>query len=179
MGRLKRSLLVSEPDPYVVALVVDDDVQDRWDALRAEHFPPGRTQVRAHVTLCHAIPADEVDPAAALEGATARPAFAVRVRAPMSLGRGTAFRLESAGLQRVHHGLQRTWWHHLSPQDRQGFRPHVTVQNKVTPDEARATLALLAQGFTPYDVTARGLDLFRYAGGPWEHVRRFPFQTPH
>ena len=51
----------------------------------------------------------------------------------------------------------------------------MTVQNKVPPDRARALLAELQAGFAPYDVTATGLALWRYLGGPWEHVETAPF----
>ena len=38
----------------------------------------------------------------------------------------------------------------LTAQDRQGFRAHVTIQNKVTPEVARSTLAALSAVFTPF-----------------------------
>lgn len=49
------------------------------------------------------------------------------------------------------------------------------MQNKVTAEEARATLARLQAGFVPGEVTATGLALWAYAGGPWEPLGRFPF----
>ena len=53
----------------------------------------------------------------------------------------------------------------------------MTVQNKVTPERARTLLAELAAGFAPYDVTATGLGLWRYLGGPWEPVERYALQA--
>ena len=46
------------------------------------------------------------------------------------------------------------------PLERNHLRAHVTLFH--------ALLAALEQGFSPYDVTARGLALWRYLGGPWE-----------
>jgi len=93
----------------------------------------------------------------------------------MPLGRGVAYRLASEELAAVHGLLRAEVVDHLTAQDAQPFRPHVTVQNKATPEEARRTLAELTAGFTPYDVEAVGLDLWRYDGGPWTSLRRHPF----
>jgi hypothetical protein len=51
----------------------------------------------------------------------------------------------------------------------------VTVQNKVTPDAARSLHAQLSAAFEPEPVTARGLGLWRYLGGPWEPLDELPF----
>lgn len=53
--------------------------------------------------------------------------------------------------------------------------PHVTVQNKVAPQAARALLAELQAGFSPFTMRAEGLNLWRYLGGPWRHERLFRF----
>ncbi|HEX8081716.1 MAG TPA: 2'-5' RNA ligase family protein [Jatrophihabitans sp.] len=161
--------------PFVVTLEIDDQAQARFDRERAALFAPGRTQVGAHVTLFHAVPAAQ-EPAvfAALTTAAAREPFPVEVFELMPLGRGVAYRLRSAELLALHRELQRSWWDGLSPQDRQGFRPHVTVQNKVSPEEAGRTLARLRQAFAPFEITARALRLWRYEGGPWTGLARFP-----
>jgi hypothetical protein len=52
----------------------------------------------------------------------------------------------------------------------------VTVQNKVSPEEARATLATLQARFTAWEVRGEGLLLWHYRGGPWEEAGRFPFR---
>jgi hypothetical protein len=49
------------------------------------------------------------------------------------------------------------------------------VQNKVDPAVARALHARLSAAFEPGTVGARGLGLWRYLGGPWEPVARYPF----
>ena len=162
--------------PLVVTLGLDERAQARFDAERARLFPAGRTQVGAHVTLFHALPGPlEDDVVHLLTAAADRPAFPVRVASVMSLGRGVAYRLASEELAAAHRLLRAGMVEHLTAQDAQPFRPHVTVQNKVTPEEARRTLAELTAGFTPYDVGAVGLDLWRYEGGPWTFVRRQAF----
>lgn len=147
--------------------------QERWDRERRALFP--RTQVGAHVTLFHALP-PHLDVAAALDEAAGRPAFAVRVTGVQPLGRGAAYTLESAELAAVHGLLRDRFAGGLTPQDAQPYRPHVTVQNKVDPATARATVESLRAAFVPAEVGATGLALWRYAGGPWAPVSEHRFR---
>ena len=64
----------------------------------------------------------------------------------------------------------------LVAQDRAPFRPHITIQNKADPDEARRLLEQLEREFEPFDILAEGLLVWRYRGGPWEAVARLPFR---
>lgn len=66
----------------------------------------------------------------------------------------------------------------LTRQDQASFRPHITVQNKVEPDEARQLLEHLQMEFEPFSIFAEGLFLWRYLGGPWALVDRFEFDAP-
>jgi 2'-5' RNA ligase len=161
--------------PLVVTLEIDETAQARFDRERAALFPPGRTQVGAHVTLFHALPGER-EPELTAElalAAAAREPFPVEVGELMSLGRGVAYRLRSAELLGLHRELQTLWWDQLGPQDRQGYRPHVTVQNKVSPEVASRTLGELRQRFAPFPITARAVRLWRYDGGPWTFRERF------
>jgi 2'-5' RNA ligase len=164
------------PLPLVVTLVLDEAAQGRFDRERAALFPAGRTAVGAHVTLFHALPGERADAVGAdLAEVAGRPAFPVLVTGLQPLGRGVAYRLRSDGLAAVHAALRARWEPWLTRQDAQPFHPHVTVQNKVTPAEARATLARLEAAFAPPEVTATGLALWAYAGGPWEPLSRYAF----
>jgi 2'-5' RNA ligase len=166
--------------PLIVSLEIEDRAQARFDAERAALFPAGRTVIGAHVTLFHALPGVTE---AAVTGelaaaAQACPPFQVEVAELMSLGRGVAYRLRSAELLALHRRLQADWWEQLTPQDRQGFRPHVTVQNKVSSEVARRTLEQLHKDFVPFWTTARALRLWRYDGGPWAPRERFALGSP-
>ena len=66
----------------------------------------------------------------------------------------------------------------LTRQDSSPYRPHITVQNKVEPDEARLLLETLQLEFEPFQIFAEGLLLWRYLGGPWALVERFEFEAP-
>ncbi|MGY1624222.1 2'-5' RNA ligase family protein [Geodermatophilus sp. SYSU D00965] len=163
-------------DPLVVTLLLGSEAQERFDRLRAAHFPPERNHLAAHVTLFHALPGDQVDAVAAdLAAAVARPPFAVAVTGLRLLGRGVAYTLESPELAALRDRLAAAWEPWLTRQDRQRFAPHVTVQNKVEPPVARALRDRLAAQFTPERVPARGLRLWRYRDGPWEPVAEYPF----
>ena len=165
--------------PLIVTLLLDEEAQQRFDRLRAAHFPPERNFLRAHVTLFHALPGDELATVDAdLAAAAARPAFDVAVTGVRNLGRGVAYTLASAELAGLRAGLVAGWAPWLTPQDRQRHAPHVTVQNKVEPAVARALHADLAAAFVPEEVPARGLALWRYLGGPWEPVAEHLFTGP-
>jgi 2'-5' RNA ligase len=158
-------------EPLVVTLLLDAEAQGRFDRLREQHFPPERNVLAAHVTLFHALPGEQEGAVRAdLARAAGRRAFEVAVTGVRFLGRGVAYGLSSADLDAVRAELARAWAPWLTPQDRQRHRPHVTVQNKVAPDVARALHASLSASFVPGTVTARGLGLWRYLGGPWEPV---------
>jgi 2'-5' RNA ligase len=161
--------------PLVVSLEIDPAAQAIFDAERTRLFPAGRTEVGAHVTLFHAIPGElEAQVRTDLADA-AGPEFEVGVASVLPLGRGVAYALAAPELTTRHRRLQQLWWPHLTAQDRQGFRPHITVQNKVEPAEARATLAVLRRRFRPHQVRALGFALWRYDGGPWHLLDRIPF----
>ena len=164
--------------PLVITLALDPRAQQRFDDERAAHFPAGRTAVGAHVTLFHAVPG-VLEPAvrADLAHECARSSFAVAVTDVMALGRGAAYRLDAPELDDVHAGLRRRWSEHLTAQDRQRFRAHVTVQNKADVDTARRTVAQLRAAFHPFEAVATGLQLWRYDGGPWTALATFGFAT--
>lgn len=166
-------------EPLILTLWMDDESFGSLDALRRAHFPPERNLIPAHVTLFHRLPGEELPSVTATLHARCaeQSVFLVRTDGLRSLGRGVAFTLQSEELAALRLGLARQWTSWLSAQDRQGFRPHVTVQNKVAPEEARALLDELSVSFEPFTIGARGLLLWRYLGGPWELLGRFPFRS--
>ncbi len=95
------------------------------------------------------------------------------------LGRGVAFDIGSPELVSLRARLATVWADMLTPQDRQTFRPHVTVQNKVQPDRAAALADELTGGFQPWSAVGESLLLWRYLGGPWLLEAELPFTTRH
>lgn len=167
-----------QPKPLILTLAIEDSAQQRFNLLREAYFPPERNFIPAHITLFHALPGDESETICTLLQQTAEHAapFPVAAAGLQFLGRGVAYRLSSARLLALHAGIASAWREWLSPQDRQRFAPHIVVQNKVEPAQARATLAALNADFSPFSFCATGLQLWRYLGGPWEALEVFPFK---
>ncbi len=97
------------------------------------------------------------------------------MREPYSLGRGVAWRIESEGLAAIRARLAEGFTGLLVPQDMAGWRPHVTIQNKVEAAEARALLAAMRAGFRARPLTITGLAAWWYRGGPWAPLSRHMF----
>lgn len=167
----------NDTDPLILTLRFDEDTQEFFERQRQAHFPPERNLIPAHLTLFHALPGDQAERVLLAARAAAEcPAFPVRVTGLIFLGRGVAYRVEAEPLKGVRDAVAARFVDELTRQDAQGFRPHVTVQNKVTPARAKETLARLEAAFTPFEGWAEGLDLWRYRGGPWERFASVGFE---
>jgi len=163
-------------DPVILTLQFDAASAAFFEAARQAHFPPALNRIPAHLTLFHALPGADPDALlATLARHVRRPPFPVLVEGLMPLGRGVAYKIVSAPLTALRQDLAAVWRDDLSRQDREKFRPHVTIQNKVSPAEARETLAQLSAGFSPFTATAEGVQLWWYRGGPWAPLAAVPF----
>ncbi|HET7709192.1 MAG TPA: 2'-5' RNA ligase family protein [Sphingomicrobium sp.] len=147
------------------------------DSLRRRHYPPGRNQLPAHLTMFHALPPSaESEVRGRLSALAAEPPPRAMVAGLMDLGGGVALRIVSDELDRIRDSIALGLHGLLGAQDAGGWRPHVTIQNKVAPRTARALLDALEPGFRPRPLRISGLGLHRYLGGPWEHLADYPFR---
>jgi 2'-5' RNA ligase superfamily protein len=162
----------------LLTLLLAEPEQSLFQMLRNRYFPPERNLVPAHVSLFHALPGAERENIVRLLRDLSARQPAILVEPPRPLGRGVAFPLHSPDLLALRARLADPWSGWLTRQDREGFRPHVTVQNKVTPEHAQATLATLQRGFVPWWTSGTALVLWRYLGGPWERLARFDLALP-
>ena len=163
--------------PIIIAAILGDSDLACLDGLRREHFPPERNLIPAHLTLFHHLPPSmekEVRASLSQETRSVSPPMA-RISGIMNLGRGTAFRIDSPALEDIRAHLADRFTGLLTPQDQAGWRPHVTIQNKVAPEEARALQHALQAGFTPRPLAICGLAAWYYRGGPWEAISRHAF----
>lgn len=171
----------ASPAPIIVSALFAPAEQAAFDRLRTRHFPPERNRLAAHLTLFHHLPPSLLPELRQRLVAATRgvPAPVARATGLMNLGRGVAIRIESEGLAAIRAELAEAFAPLLTPQDAAGggagWRPHVTIQNKVAPAEAKATLAALAATFTPHPAPVAALAAYWYRGGPWEPISRFPF----
>ena len=154
--------------PIIVTLAMDAFATGTFARLRAAHFPPALNRVPPHLTLFHHLPGEAAaEVVAVAREAMAREAFDVTVEPPRSIGRGVAFPCTSEALRGVRGAIAGAFDGRLTRQDAQGWRPHVTVQNKVSPEEARRTLAELERSYEPWRFEALGLLVWDYLDGPW------------
>ena len=164
------------------ALIVTAEIAPRdlaWlDDLRRRHYPPERNRLPAHLTMFHALPpSTEQEVRRALKrSAGDEPSPIASVEGLINLGGGVAFRIVSEGLDAIREELRGMFHGLLSAQDSGGWRPHITIQNKVPAAEARRLLTNLERDFQPRALVIRGLGLHRYLEGPWETLGTYAFR---
>ena len=159
--------------PIIVAAVMGRADQAWLDAQRTAHFPAERNLLQAHLTMFHHLPPSLEGEVRQRLGELAREGAPVaRIASLMSLGRGVAYRIDSPSLEDCRGYLADLWCDVLTPQDRAPWRPHVTIQNKVEPAEAKALLDRLKHGFRPRPLAITGFAAWWYRGGPWEPLSR-------
>lgn len=165
--------------PLILTLRFDPDSFERFDAERRRHFPAERNFIPAHLTLFHHLDGTQhaAISAAVAESAEQQAPFDIAVQSLRFLGQGTAYALESTTLQALRAEFAERWAPTLTRQDQQGFRPHVTIQNKVPAHTARTLFDSLSASFEPFDVRATGLLLWHYEGGPWRKAGEYAFNA--
>ena len=166
--------------PIIVTALIGAPDFAYLDGLRRTHFPPERNVLRAHLTLFHHLPpscADELKQLLRDEARGNDPQ--ARLSGLINLGGGVAFRIESPDLEDIRARIAERFAPMLMPQDRNPWRAHVTVQNKVKAPEARALLDQLSADFRPRPLALTGLAAWWYRGGPWEAIVAYKFDTGH
>ena len=166
--------------PIIVTALIGDPDFAYLDGLRRTHFPPERNVLRAHLTLFHHLPpscADELKQLLRDEARGNDPQ--ARLSGLINLGGGVAFRIESPDLEDIRARIAERFAPMLMPQDRNPWRAHVTVQNKVKAPEARALLDQLSGDFQPRTLKLSGLAVWYYRGGSWEQIAAYAFKTGH
>lgn len=162
--------------PLILTLKLDEVSQSFFNNQRDLYFPPERNFLEAHLTLFHQLPDVRVT-YEHLESLVQKP-FGLDCASLLFLGAGVAYRVESDELTSFHQSLKSFFEENLIPQDRQKFNPHVVIQNKVKPEIAKMLMTKLIGEFMPFEMTALGISLWRYAGGPWEFLVDYNFDKP-
>ena len=160
----------------ITAEIAPEDLS--WlDQLRRANYPAERNQLPAHLTMFHALPPSaEREIRSTLARLSSEPIPKASIAGLLDLGGGVAFRVVSADLDRVRRTLADDFHGLLTAQDTGGWRPHITIQNKVAPKQSRALKAALELQFRPRSLSIRGLGLHRYLDGPWERLAIFNFR---
>jgi hypothetical protein len=148
------------------------------EGLRQAHYPPERNQVASHLTIFHALaPSAETEVRSRLARIVRRQAPKASIEGLMDLGGGVALRVVSRDLDRIRDELAIDLFGLLGAQDRGGWRPHITIQNKVSPKLARSLKQSLESTFRPKPLRISGLVLNRYLDGPWEQIGSYKFRS--
>jgi 2'-5' RNA ligase len=170
---------VSTLEPLILTAQMEPLALEVFDAQRRAFFPPERNVLKAHITLFHHLPGAELGTIKTQleEMALKTPRITSEVTGLRFLGQGVAYNLRASRLLEVRAELAAHWADWLTNQDHSGFKPHVTVQNKVSAEEARETLRILEARFQPWSFSITGLELWRYLGGPWQAVGSYAFQN--
>ncbi len=171
----------TSPAPFIVTAELPVDIFAWANGLRAEHFPPERNFLKAHVTLFHSfapslreelprylsrMAAEFAPPAADLNGL-------------MDLGGGTALAIRSPAMLAIRQLIADHFWDMLTKQDQGGKKLHITVQNKVSRADALALQVKLADRIQPRSFAFTGLGLHIYRRPHWEAVNTWKFRGKH
>jgi hypothetical protein len=163
------------------ALIITAEIAPRdlaWlDQLRCQHYPAARNRVPAHLSMFHALPPSaESEVRSRLARFASEPPPRARIEGLIDLGGGVAFRVASDDLDGIRRELSKDFHGLLGAQDEGGWRPHVTIQNKVPPRDARALIVRLGVDFRPRPLAISALGLYRYLGASWERVAVYAFR---
>ncbi len=167
-----------ELTPIIITAKMGAQDQNFYNNLRTIHFPAERNVLDAHITLFHHLPPSSL-PEIKRRLSTFAKEFApitARITGLINLGRGVAYHVESMDLMVIRDDLAEAFSGMLIPQDKARPRFHITVQNKVEPAQARATLTQLNQDFAPRKLSIMGLAAFHYHGGPWVPIDEWNFR---
>ncbi|XUU59689.1 2'-5' RNA ligase family protein [Erythrobacter sp. HA6-11] len=165
-------------NPFIVTAKLPPDIQSWAEGLRRAHYPPERNHLHAHVTMFHSFAPSLLeelkDYLPRIAGEFAAPAG--EIKGVMDLGKGTAIALEAPELLSLREIIADHFHGSLTAQDLYEPRPHITIQNKVTKEEARALQVRLVSELEPRSFTFPSLELHLYRGGPWDLVKTSSFR---
>lgn len=165
--------------PLILTTRIADSDLEPFHSLRQQYFPADRNFLSAHLTMFHRLPGEYVEHIAGFldDIAAEQMTFRADVAGLRHLGAGVAFVIESSELQDVHTRLRSSFMPWLGGQDLQKWKPHITIQNKVSRQQADALHKRLSEDFRPSKIEVTGFDLWRYLGGPWQHERSAMFRA--
>jgi len=163
--------------PLIVTAKMDVLSFEFFDKLRRTHFPPERNFLSAHITLFHNLPNDKISSVEndLTEIAATQAEIRMKFSSVRFLGRGTAVEIDAPELITLRTNLLNRWREYLTPQDRQKYHPHITVQNKTEPDAAKKLYEKLNAEWQSRTGNAVGLQLWHYLDGPWKLAKEYSF----
>ena len=165
--------------PLIVTLRLQQEQQQFFNELRKTNFPAHANHLDAHITLFHHLPSNAPLIHEQLAAFARHAPIRLLINEIRHLGNGVAFSIESEELQQLHQDMQQTFTAWLNTKDQQRLWPHITIQNKATAFKAQQLFEKLSENFTPFEITATGINTWLYLKGPWKAVETFPFMYTH
>jgi hypothetical protein len=164
--------------PIILTAKMGASDQSWANALRRAHYPSHRNHVDAHITLFHHLPPGQ------LPEIKSRVAAMAKQYAPpqawlsdvMLQSRGVAYRVDSPELIAIREELAQAFWGLLIAQDHGIPNLHITIQNKVESNIAKALYRDLSAIFEPRYISIMGLSAYYYRGGSWEPIQSWSFR---
>ena len=163
--------------PLIVTADIKADDFAWLEGLRRAHYPAEQNRVPVHLTMFQGLPpsaSEEVKRQLSLHAAGSPPKAIID--GLMNLGGGVAFRVVSDELETIREAVAGHFHGLLCAPDAAGWRPHITIQNKVPARQAKALLDQLCRDFRPQPLGIAGLSVHRYRGGPWETLATYRFR---
>ena len=163
--------------PLIVTADFSTDDFAWLEGLRRAHYPAELNRVPVHLTMFQGLPpsaAEEVRQQLSVHAAGPPPG--AMIAGLMNLGSGVAYRVVSDDLEGIREEVADHFHGMLCAPDAAGWRPHITIQNKVTPRQAKQLLDALERDFRPRALGIAGLSVHRYRGGPWETLAAYKFR---
>ena len=163
--------------PLLITAELPPDVLAWADALRRAHYPPDRNRLRAHVTLFHALPPSvEAELLQVLADLARAAPPAASITGLMKLDGGTALAVDCPPMIEMHAAIAQRMHGLLTRQDTHPRRLHITIQNKVTPEAARALQASLGAELAQRSFRFHGFGLYAWEDGLWRPIRTIAFR---
>ena len=152
---------------FVLTLRMDEVSFARLDQWRRRYGPPDINLIPAHLTLFDALAPEQLAKLADAHATVGSQAIPLQFVRPILAGRGVAIAVARGNLTAFHGRMIEALGQGLTRQDRARFRPHVTIQSKVTREDAKAAFARVSSNFEPWSGRGIGLDVWRYLGAKW------------
>jgi len=154
------------------------EVDHAWlEGLRRAHYPADLNRVPVHLTMFQGLPPSAIDDVKhQLSLHSAGPPPRASIAGLMNLTGGVAYRVVSDDLEAIRDAIADHFHGMLCAPDASGWRPHITIQNKVSAKQANALIAELERGSFPRPLGIAGMSVHRYRGGPWETIGSYSFR---
>lgn len=159
----------------IVTLKIEDNRQAFFEEQRKFFYPDFCNFVPAHLTYFHAAPNTEMF-LDALKKIASTPPILMETAAVLPFTNGMAYAANNEYLQHFHALLQQNFSNDLSGKDKKIWKPHITIQNKVTAFRAHKNYQELSLNFEPFSFRVEGFSIYEYAKKNWAFKLFFPFQ---